>query len=1330
MFCVRPVVLRLFAVVVSVFCVVVVMPAQESVSIHDIMTGLPASPELGHIVITDQGVPIVVGVVPGTVAGSNGGFYLTLQTWDSFPSTSEGIFVAGSSIPGCQVSVGQVVHVTGVVTNSTAPNLTAANTPGTYLVPSACTASGTAAMSQSISLSQVLTTFAGALQYTGMAVSDASFYAVQPTTGTVSSSTATSVTSTGQFWATLGSNTSTNNHLFRSEGIAGDEYEPASAPAGVPTWGGNPQRVLIDTTTFGGNPVDITVGQTLTCTNSGATVGATTGIGVVDYTLGYARILIFKTVTCAVSGTVATSVSAVADTTHFKVGTLDVNTFLGSASLFPTALAKATLTVTNVFGSPDIFALQQVGNQATLQYLADAANAANGGSTAYVAMVPAQDTATNLVHSGVLVNTQTLINAVAVEVGAGETYSTTQGGTAALWDQPPVVLTGEFARVGKNYPVTVIDVDFLPRDNSGDATLGPDIRAHRAAQAASVSQSVHQYQLANANVIVAGNFNSYEYNDGYVDVLGVVKGSPAAASAVTTYQATSTTAALTDFTTSVAATTRYNAIERGNAASIEHILASSTVTDATTAAAALATYVNTVTQPHFSTDYAAVDANDATTPAGLTPHDGFLVNFAIPPVPTTATLTPTALSFGDVEANGGTSTMHLTFTNTTSFASTINVSKIAFSGTNASEFTETGNCAAVGQNATCTINVMFAPLAVGTRTATLTVTSDSTSNPTLTASLTGNGIDTTASLTPSTYAFPNTSVTDTSAVKLFTFTNMAKTVSLTVGTPTVTGDYAIASDTCAAAIAPAGTCVVGVVFKPTVAGTSAGTLTVPNSSSGTPTLTAALTGVGVATTASLTPTTATFASTYAGGGVSAAQTFTFTNTSPIGLSFKTAVVTANFNLVSNSCPAAVAAGASCTLSVTFVPTVAGALSGTLTVTNGSSANGTLTAALNGTGLPTTATLTPATQAFGNVVLGTSSAAFPFVYTNTSAIALTVTAASATGDYKVSTNGCATVAAGASCTIGVVLMPTVLGTRTGTLTVASSASANPTLTSALSGRGVADVEANAALLDFGTIDVGAHSAAQVVTLTNNTTAGISLTGIALAGDYAFTTTCGATLPGLSSCMVTIVFTPTVVGTRPGTLTVTTNDTKYPVLTVALTGSGADFSLAVLPANGSMIAGNGTVTAAVTATALGGFSAPVTLTCTFQAVASTCTLPNPAFTLSGTTTQEMAVTTTGQYTLVGYGVSGALRAWAVGLGVLVVGSALLLWDGRRRFRLATRLLLGVLALMAVAGGLTGCSGKYPDLNSPYTEPGTYLYTVTATDGTIAHTAAYTLVVRQRN
>ncbi len=1413
---------------VAIVCTAASALAQTTVSIPTIMTNLPNSPLLGQNVTTSG---IVVGVVDSGVPGRDGGFYMSLNTYDNDATAAKGIFVAASAIAGCQVAVGQVASVTGVVTNSTAPNLTAADTPGTYLVPSACSASGTDATSATIDLHGVLASFGDALKYTGMSVSNSTFYAVGPTTGAVASSTATAVTSTGQFWATLNSNAATGNHLFRSTGIAVDENTPGTAPGNVPTWSGNPQRVLLDTTTFGGLPVDVAVGQTVTCTNSNTTgVGALAGVGLVDYTLGYARILVFKSVSCAVSGPVSTSVNAPADGTHFRVGTLDVNTFLGSASLFPTALAKATLAVTQVFGSPDILALQQVGDASTLQVLADAANTANGGSTGYVAYVAGTD----VINSGYLVNTRTLQNVAVNEFGRGKTYTTTAGVTETLWEHPPVVLTGEFARTGKNYPLTVINVDFLPRDGSGDATLGADIRTHRAAQAAAISQMVQQLQLGGENVMVAGNFNSYEYNDGYVDVVGVVKGSPAAPSAVTTYQATSTIDLLTDFTTQVDAATRYNVIEQGNAASLEHILASSTVTNAAAAAAPLASYVDTVKQPHFSTDDAATNANDPTTPAGLTPHDGFLVSFAIPQVPTTAALAPGTLHFDETEVNGGKETLLLTFTNTTSFAATVNVLKIAVSGPNAPEFTEMDNCAALAQGASCTIHVTFAPLAAGTRAAVLAVTSDSSSEPTLTASLTGNGIDTSATLTPTTYSFPDTDIGAESGAAVFAFTNTSKlaaltlqvpsvtgdyaiasnsctgtvamgaactiavvfrptakgtrngaltvantssgdpmrsvaltgtgldttvtltpvlyafpttsvatasaakvftlantsAVSLMVGAPTVTGDYALASNRCTTALAAGATCSIGVVFQPTVAGTRTGTLTVPNSSTGNAVLAASLTGTGVETTARLTPTSAAFAGTYAGGGVSAAQTFTFTNTSSQGISFSTAAVTSNFTLLNNTCAPTVAAGASCTLQVAFVPTTAGALTGTLTVTDGSSANGILTAALNGTGLPTTATLTPPAQTFGNVVLGTASGALNFGYTNTSAIPLTVTAANATGDYRVVSNGCSTVAAGASCAIGVVLTPTGLGQRTGTLAVSSSASATPTLLAALTGRGVADLEANTTSLDFGTDDVGSHSGAQVVTITNYTSAGINLTGLTLTGDYADTTTCQGTLPGLASCTVTLVFTPTAIGVRPGTLTVTTSDVRVSRIGFALTGSGTDFSIAVLPGSGSMIAGNGTMTATATLTALGGFYAPVSLTCSVEAVASTCTLPNPSFTLSATTTQNMDVTTTGQYTLVGYGLFGTKQA-ALLLGILSGYVAGLLFAVRRRCRLPMRLLLAAATLvLASCGGMSGCSSKYPSQHSSYTEPGSYVYTVTATDGTIQHSATYTLTVRQRN
>ena len=100
----------------------------------------------------------------------------------------------------------------------------------------------------------------------------------------------------------------------------------------------------------------------------------------------------------------------------------------------------------------------------------------------------------------------------------------------------------------------------------------------------------------------------------------------------------------------------------------------------------------------------------------------------------------------------------------------------------------------------------------------------------------------------------------------------------------------------------------------------------------------------------------------------------------------------------------------------------------------------------------------------------------------------------------------------------------------------------------------------------------------------------------------------------------------------------------------------------------------------------------------------------------------MSTTSQYTVVGYG----------GLGG--TGHALADSDSRRisAVRATTRNTKHGHAssplLLAAAGiaSLSGCSGKYPDRNSVYTAPGSYTYTVTATDGVLKHSATYSLTV----
>ena len=367
-------------------------------------------------------------------------------------------YASAADNPACGVA-GNIVTVTGTVTNTVA--VTAANTPGTGITPTSCIVTGTGTMTQAISLSSVLTSFGDALKYTGMAADNTSFYAVAPTGGTLAESTET-VTSNGQFWATLSSNTGTNNHLLRSAGIAGDEYVPNTAPPTVATWAGNPQRILIDTTTFGGAPVDITVGQSINCSvPSNITLGATNGIGLVDYTLGYARLLIFKSTTCTVGGTVAATASAASDSTHFHVGTLDLDRFYNStgnssgavalsAAAYARRLAKAADAIVNSLGKPDILSVQEVQDLATLTDLASTVNSLSG--TTYIPyLIPGNDTSS--LNLGFLVNSATVIVDGVTQVGLTDTYTTTSG-SATLWERPPLLLKAEFVRTGRTIPLS------------------------------------------------------------------------------------------------------------------------------------------------------------------------------------------------------------------------------------------------------------------------------------------------------------------------------------------------------------------------------------------------------------------------------------------------------------------------------------------------------------------------------------------------------------------------------------------------------------------------------------------------------------------------------------------------------------------------------------------------------------------------------------------------------------------------------------------------------------------------------------------------------------
>jgi hypothetical protein len=290
----------------------------------------------------------------------------------------------------------------------------------------------------------------------------------------------------------------------------------------------------------------------------------------------------------------------------------------------------------------------------------------------------------------------------------------------------------------------------------------------------------------------------------------------------------------------------------------------------------------------------------------------------------------------------------------------------------------------------------------------------------------------------------------------------------------LTGDYARSGGTCPASgagtIAAGASCTVGVTFTPTAGGARAGTLRFTDNSGNVAgsTQTATLNGTGIAPTAvaGVAPATLTFASR-ATGTTSPAQTVTLSNTGNKVLTIASIAPAGtnagDFARAGGTCPTAaggtLAAGASCTVTVTFSPGANGARTAVMRFTDdsGNTVGSTQNATLNGTGRAPAPGIgvTPTPVAFGNnsLLLGGGGINRTITVTSNGELPVAIGAVTITGPNAgnftfTGTNTCAntTRAVGATCTITVRFRGTTpLGAKNATLNIASNALGAPTTT---------------------------------------------------------------------------------------------------------------------------------------------------------------------------------------------------------------------------------------------------------------------------------------------
>ena len=293
---------------------------------------------------------------------------------------------------------------------------------------------------------------------------------------------------------------------------------------------------------------------------------------------------------------------------------------------------------------------------------------------------------------------------------------------------------------------------------------------------------------------------------------------------------------------------------------------------------------------------------------------------------------------------------------------------------------------------------------------------------------------------------------------------------------------------------------------------------------------------------------------------SAAQTVTVTSTGGAPVVFGSLVVTGDFTETDNCASQTLAVGSSCSVQMIFAPTATGARSGQLTI-YANVPRGQTAVTLYGTGTTAAAiVLTPLTLNFASTIVNQTAASQSITVSNTGGTSATLTApvlGGNVGDFALYSNTCgATLAPGTGCTLTITFTPTASGARSATISLTDNAGTASAATQMASLSGIGEAPATDTLspltLSFAQQQIGTTSAAQRVTLTNN--GGVALTLIAAsvsAGDFSVVNACGNSLAAHATCAFNVSFSPTAVGTRTATLTVTD---QFRNQTVALNGLG--------------------------------------------------------------------------------------------------------------------------------------------------------------------------------
>lgn len=629
------------------------------IAIHTIQGNGAASPLVGNIVSTR-------GIVTGV---KSNGFFIQEPdaTVDADPLTSEGVLVFTSVAPPPAAAIGNLVQVTGTV-QEFIPSQDPLQPPLTELggSPSVFMITSGNPLPAPIPLTATFPDPTGVHdqleRVEGMRVSLASLTVTGPTLGSVDEPNATATSSGVYYGVATGV-----ARPFREAGIPAPDPAPTQVPPvtipPIPRFDSNPERIRVDS--------DGLVGGPLTDVGFGAVV---TGlVGPVDYTFRTYTILPDLGSPSSVTGGPTATPATAPTNMEFTVAGFNLERFFDTVDdagtsdpvLSPTAfnnrLTKASLAIRNFLRFPDILGAIEVENLTTLQALAakistDAAAASQPDPQYAAFLVEGNDIGG--IDVGFLVKTADVdpgapvvsrVEVVSVtQENAGELFVNPDASTSLLNDRPTLRLEAVIHHPnGNSFGNLTVLVNHLRSLNgvndeapgsNGWLTAGARIRGKRQKQAESLANLIQACQTGSASaclptivgrrMVVLGDFNAFEVNDGLGHSMGVITGTPALdnETAVPGDGVDLVNPDLTTlFDTVPSPADHYSYVFDGNAQSLDHVLISQSL--------ALNTSARRIEHPRIDADFPAVARNNTTNAERLSDHEPVVAYFEVADFP-------------------------------------------------------------------------------------------------------------------------------------------------------------------------------------------------------------------------------------------------------------------------------------------------------------------------------------------------------------------------------------------------------------------------------------------------------------------------------------------------------------------------------------------------------------------------------------------------------------------------------------------------------------------------------------------------------------------------